>query len=256
MSDWNSDLYARFAAPRLRPAMDLLAQTGPLMEGPVVDLGCGTGAMGDALASRFPKNRLIGIDNSAAMLAKARAVSAYDDLIEDDAGHWAPDTPPALIYSNAALQWLPDHAELFPRLLRLLPSGGQLAVQMPRQHDAPSHRLIHEIAAELFPARFDSPRSPVDEAYSYVRLLAPFGTTEAWETTYFQRLAPAPDGHPVRLFTQSTFMRPYTARMNAEEQHRFLAAYEAGLARAYPLDPDGSVLFPFRRLFLTVRRSS
>ncbi|MGR3793899.1 methyltransferase domain-containing protein [Vannielia sp. SX4] len=255
MTDWNSDLYSRFAAPRLRPAMDLLAQTGHLPDGPVVDLGCGTGVMGEALAACHPEHRLIGVDNSPAMLVKARSVPAYDKLLEEDAATWAPDVPPALIFSNAALQWLPDHASLFPHLVRLLACGGQLAVQMPLQHHAPSHWLIHEIAVDLFPNRFDAPREPVAAPETYARLLAPLGDADVWETTYIQRLPSAVEAHPVRLFTQSTFMRPYTGDMDAAEEARFLAAYDAALATAYPPEADGTVLFPFRRLFLTVRRN-
>ncbi len=256
MTDWNSDLYSRFAAPRLRPAMDLLAQTGQLPDGTVVDLGCGTGVMGEALAARHAGHRLIGVDTSPAMLAKARSVPAYDKLLEEDAATWVPDTPSALIFSNAALQWLPDHASLFPHLIRLLACGGQLAVQMPIQHNAPSHRLIHDIAVDLFPGRFDAPREPVAAPEIYVRLLAPFGDADVWKTTYIQRLPAAADAHPVRLFTQSTFMRPYTEAMDATEEARFLAAYDAALAKVYPPEADGTVLFPFRRLFLTVRRNS
>ncbi|MBY6151915.1 methyltransferase domain-containing protein [Vannielia litorea] len=256
MTDWNSDLYSRFAAARLRPAMDLLSQTGQLPDGPVVDLGCGTGVMGEALAARHPGHRLIGVDNSPAMLAKARSVPAYDTLLEEDAATWAPDVPPALIFSNAALQWLPDHPTLFPHLVSLLARGGQLAVQMPLQHNSPSHRLIHDVAVDLFPGRFDAPREPVAAPETYARLLAPFGDADLWETTYIQRLPAAVEEHPVRLFTQSTFMRPYTSAMDATEEARFLVAYDAALVTAYPPEADGTVLFPFRRLFLTVRRNS
>ncbi len=105
-NDWNPETYARFRGLRLRPALDLLMQIGTPCGGPVVDLGCGDGAVSASLRTRFPKREIVGIDSSAAMLAKARG---YDRVIEADIASWTPDAPPAVIYSNAALHWLPDH---------------------------------------------------------------------------------------------------------------------------------------------------
>ncbi|MFY0635060.1 MAG: methyltransferase domain-containing protein [Vannielia sp.] len=255
--DWNPALYARFAGLRLRPALDLLLQVRDLPEGDIIDLGCGNGAVGPVLKARFPDRHLQGIDTSPAMLAEARDTGCYDSLNEADAAVWAPTRPPALIFSNAALQWLPDHATLFPRLLALLAPGGTLAIQMPRQHNGPSHALIRTTAKALFPERFAAPwREPVDPPTTYARLMAPLGETSVWETDYIQRLDPVETGHPVRHFTQSTFMRPFTEGLTAEEEARFLEAYEAELQTDYPTEDDGSVLFPFRRVFLTVRRES
>ena len=62
------------------------------------------------------------------------------------------------------------------------------------------------------------------------------------------------EGHPVRAFTQSTAMRPFLDRLDAAEAAHFTARYDAALAGAYPLLPDGGVLFPFRRCFFVVQR--
>ncbi len=258
MTDWDPHDYARFGDLRLRPALDLLARIGPVPDGPVVDLGCGSGSVAGALAARFA-GRLIGVDASPAMLDEARATGAYAALINEDAGLWRPDLSPALIFSNAALQWLGDHAMLMPRLAGYLTPGGVLAVQMPRQTRAPSHRFLRDIAAAMFPDRFDFSgwRAPVEAAETYVRMLEPLGQVEAWQTDYVQRLAadPAakpgiyPGAHPVRRFTESTAMRPFLERLTNRETKRYLAAYDEALAVAYPALPDGSVLMPFRRVF-------
>ena len=58
----------------------------------------------------------------------------------------SPTRRPSILYSNAAYQWLPGHIDMFPGLMKLLPSGGQLAIQMPRNHEAPSHALMHQAA--------------------------------------------------------------------------------------------------------------
>lgn len=252
-NDWNPETYARFRGLRLRPAHDLLMQIGTPSAGPVIDLGCGDGAVAASLKARFPKREIVGVDSSAAMLAKARG---YDRLIEADIASWVPEVPPAVIYSNAALHWLPDHAALMPRLASHLPENGVLAVQMPRQQAAPSHAALREISAALFPDRFDysnwQPQVAAPEVYA--RMLAAFGEVSVWQSEYLQRLPAAEGAHPVRLFTESTAMRPITEKLDPLETSRFIAAYEDVLASDYPAEADGSVFFPFRRLFFVLTR--
>ncbi len=255
MTDWSPGAYDAFRGFRLRPALDLLAQVPvALPEGDVIDLGCGSGAAGPSLRARFPGRRLVGVDSSPAMLAVARESGAYDDLVEADVAEWRPHRAPAVVFSNAVLHWLPDHPALIARLAGLVAAGGCLAVQMPRQFGAPSHRLIREVAARLFPDRFDRTGwvAPVAPPQDYARWLMPLGAAQVWETEYLQRLPAASGGHPVRLFTQSTAVRPVMDVLNADEQADFLAAYDAALAGPYPAEADGTVLMPFRRLFFVL----
>ncbi|MDG1279925.1 MAG: methyltransferase domain-containing protein [Pseudorhodobacter sp.] len=252
-ADWNPESYALFSDLRLRPALDLLARVGALPEGPVVDLGCGPGAVGPALAARFPGRPVVGVDRSPAMLEAAQAAGGYTRFVAQDLTEWQPDAPPALIFSNAALQWLPNHEDLMPRLAAGLAPGGTLAVQMPRQWGAPSHRFLRDIAASLFPERFEAQQpSPVASARRYWELLAGLGEVTAWETDYVQKISGLGEGHPVRSFTQSTAMRPYLDRLTPAEAQKFTAAYDAALEAAYPLLADGAALMPFRRVFFTV----
>jgi trans-aconitate 2-methyltransferase len=161
-----------------------------------------------------------------------------------------------VIFSNAALHWLPHHDALFPMLVGFLAPEGLLAVQMPRQFDAPSHRLLRDLAEGMFPDRFafDDWVAPVAPPAAYHRLLSPLGEMEVWETEYLQALEPVAEGHPVRAFTQSTALRPFAARLGEGELQEFLEAYDEALAIAYPAETDGTVLFAFRRLFLVLRR--
>ena len=250
-TDWNPETYARFRGLRLRPALDLLMQVGALPGGAIMDLGCGDGAAAGALRQRYPKHRLMGLDASPAMLARARG---YDDLVQADAAQWQPDEPLALIYSNAALHWLDDHARLMPRLAGKLLPGGVLAVQMPRQYFAPSHRFLRDIAAALFPDRFDAAFEPtVQTAAVYWEMLSPLGQVEAWETDYVQHLDAAENMHPVRAFTQSTAMRPFVEKLTEAEAETFVSAYDKALASAYPVLADGSALLAFRRVFFVLK---
>ncbi|ETX30210.1 methyltransferase domain-containing protein [Roseivivax isoporae] len=252
-TDWSPGTYHRFRGFRLRPALDLMRALGPLPEGDVIDLGCGTGAAGPALQQL--RRRLVGVDSSPAMQAHARLTGVYADLVETDLEAWQPDTPPALIFSNAVLHWVGDHATLMPRLAGMLAEGGTLAVQMPHQNNAPSHRLWVQIAEEMFPGRVDAselPRTLLPAEYH--RILAPLGRVTLWETEYYQELAPDGEGNPVRRFTEGTYARPILQRLEDAERARLIAAYEASIGKAYPTDARGKVLFPFRRLFFTVDR--
>jgi trans-aconitate 2-methyltransferase len=250
--DWNPETYARFRGLRLRPALDLMMQVGGLPGGTILDLGCGDGAAAAPLRARYPKHRLIGLDSSPAMLSRAKG---YAELIQGDAATWTPAEKLAMIYSNAALHWLPDHARLLPRLAGHLSPGGVLAVQMPRQFLAPSHRFLRDIAAALFPDRFDFAgyEPPVAPAAAYWEMLAPLGTVDAWETEYIQHLAAAPSRHPVRAFTESTAMRPFLEKLTPEEADAYRLSYDQALEAAYPRQPDGSCLMPFRRVFFVLK---
>ena len=254
MSDWNPQSYARLGDLRLRPALDLLAQVPDLPPGGIVDLGCGAGAVAGALAGRWPDRLITGVDGSPAMLQEAEECGSYAGLIQSDVALWRPDTAPALIFANASLHWLGDHAMLLPRLAGFLVPGGTLAVQMPRQYNAPSHRFLRDIAVALFPDRFAYPKwqAPVATAEAYARMLAPLGRIEAWQTDYVQRLGADGSAHPVRRFTEPTAMRPFAEKLSAAELPGFITAYEEALAVAYPALPDGSVLLPFRRVIFTL----
>ena len=254
--DWDAGSYDSFQHLRLRPAADLLAQVpDALPPGPVVDLGCGTGAAAPLLAGRFPDRMLVGIDRSDTMLEQAERGRLYDQILRTDIADWDPALAPALIFSNAVLHWLPDHSDLLPRLARHLFPRGVLAVQMPRQLGRPSHDLIHRIAGEMFPDRFDGAIPVQVQPPEHLhRLLAPFGALSVWETDYLQILSASDDGHPVRRFTQSTAARPVLERLDEDERMRFLRRYDAALGDIYPAEDDGRVQMPFRRQFFVLHR--
>lgn len=253
MTDWNPARYLAHAAPRLRPALDLLARVPLESPADVLDLGCGTGTATRLLAARWPQARITGVDSSPAMLARARAESpATLSWVEADLASWAP--PPAaadLIFSNAALHWLDDHAALLPRLMAGLRPGGVLAVQMPDNFAAPSHQALFRIAhdprweSRLRPALREA---PVARPAEYRRLLAPLAAeVDIWTTEYLHLL----DGEdPVFAWTESTILRPLLGLLSPEETRDLSAAYAAALRAAYPADPEGRTPFPFRRLFL------
>lgn len=251
---WNPDQYLRFAQPRLRPALDLLARVGG-EPATVVDLGCGTGNVTALLAARWPRAAVSGVDESEPMLAQARqALPAVRWQRRSIAG-WTAAPPVGLLFSNAALHWLPDHAALFPHLARQVAPGGTLAVQVPRNFEAPSHTAIAEAVragpwhADLEPLL--APPPVAAPAFYYEALLPYADTLDLWETEYLQVLQ-GPDA--VKEWTKGTWLKQFLDRLQGAERDAFEADYAARVAKAYPRRSDGSTLFPFRRLFIVMRR--
>ena len=255
MTTWDPNQYLKFADHRLRPAVDLLARIPNAEPSHVFDLGCGAGNVAKLLAERWPKARVTGIDSSMAMLEKARAAAPRIAFIQAEMDAWKPSEPASVIYSNAALHWLEGHEAHFPRLMSYLAPGGTLAVQMPRNHRAPSHTSMVE-AAEAGPwkAKLAGVRSirPVHDPDAYYRILAPHAARlDIWECEFLQVLE---GENPVVEWTKGTALRPYLDALDDSGKKGFLAAYAERIAAAYPRQPDGRTLFPFRRIFIVAGR--
>ena len=207
------------------------------------------------LAVRWPDAAVTGVDASPAMLAQAAREPSRVAWVHADLATWAPPAPADVLFSNAALHWLDDHPGLFPALVGRLAPDGILAVQMPRNHGAPSHTAMLE-AAEAGPWRERlapvlRPR-PVAAPADYHDWLGPHvRTLDIWETEYLHVLE---GDNPVVEWTRGSALRPLLDALAPWDRDAFLADYGARIARAYPRRPDGRTLFPFRRLFLVARR--
>jgi trans-aconitate 2-methyltransferase len=248
---WDPAQYLKFAGPRLRPALDLLQRIDLAAPASVYDLGAGAGNVTRLIAARWPEARIIGVDGSAEMLAKAAAENPRIEWQQADLATWRPTRPADLIYSNAALHWLDGHDRLLPGLFAGLAPHGVLAVQMPRNFGARSHTSITETALEGPWRRTLEPLlrpSPVAAPEFYYDLLAPLAASlDIWETEYLQVL----DGpNPVKEWTKGTWLLPLLAALEEPERSGFEAAYAERVAAAYPPRGDGKTLFPFRRMFL------
>jgi trans-aconitate 2-methyltransferase len=259
---WDANLYLKFADHRMRPALDLMGRLDPANGAhaghAIYDLGCGAGNISRILAERFVQSPIVGIDSSEEMLAKARSQTADPRVTfaKGDLAAFKPGLPPSILYSNAAYQWVEGHIDFFPGLLKLLPSGGQLAIQMPRNHEAPSHALMRTaLEAGPWKDKVDKVRSirPVYEPARYYDVLKPLcSDLEVWESIYQQ---PLTGKDPVAQYTAGTGLRPYMAVLDEKEGAAFYATYAKMLAEAYPTRADGITLFPFRRLFIVARRA-
>jgi trans-aconitate 2-methyltransferase len=247
---WDPEQYERFAAERAAPFWDLLSLVRPVPGGRVVDLGCGNGELTAALHRRMEAAETLGLDSSPAMLEGAAALAGgglrfeLGDIAAFDQGGWD------VIFSNAALHWLPDHAGLLGRLVAALNPRGQLAVQMPANHNHPSHVVAAELAAaEPFRVALDGYRrsSPVQAPEWYAELLDRLGLADQHVRlqVYLHRLAARDE---VVEWVKGTLLNDYQARMPAALFEEFLAAYRR---RLLPLLEDTHPYrYPFKRLLL------
>ena len=252
---WDPTQYLKFADHRLRPAVDLINRID--LESPkvVYDLGAGTGSITEMLAARWPDARVIGIDSSPEMLERAERIENLE-WQQGDIGTWRPDQPADLIFSNAALHWVAGHEELFSGLMTSLAPGGLLAVQMPRNFGALSHTSISRAALD---GRWRSTLepllrpAPVELPEYYVRILSPMASSlDVWETDYVQILS---GDNPVKEWTKGTWLMPLLSALEEPERSEFESAYGSLLEKAYPKEPDGTTLFPFRRIFIVARKA-
>lgn len=256
MPTWDAGQYLRFADERSRPCRDLVAALA--LEAPrrIVDLGCGPGNSADVLAARWPGAEVVGLDSSAAMIAAAHRSAPERAWILGDIATWTPDAPVDLVFSNAALHWVPDHAAVVPRLFAQVAPGGAFASQVPCNAGAAAHAAMREVAARAeWRGCFggDLPRWQVHEAAFYYDLLAPLAArVDLWETEYLHVL---PDAAAIVEWYRGSSLRPFLDALPDEPaQRRFLADYHAAVAALYPPRRDGRVLLPFRRLFTIAYR--
>ncbi|PWK32134.1 trans-aconitate 2-methyltransferase [Pseudomonas sp. B21-040] len=254
---WSAKQYVAFEDERTRPARDLLAAIPPVEARSAIDIGCGPGNSTELLVERFIGATVRGADSSPDMIDAARKRLPNVQFDTVDIGTWNDSGPFDVIFANAVLQWLPDHATLLPSLAARLTPGGSLAIQMPDNLNEPSHRLMREVAAEgpwadkLASAA--GQRTEMASASDYYSMLRPHcARVDVWRTTYHHPLAGGASG--VVEWFKGSGLRPFLEPLDDAEKAQYLKQYQAAIEQAYPALSDGSVLLPFPRLFIVATR--
>jgi trans-aconitate 2-methyltransferase len=255
MPTWDAAQYLRFDDLRTRPCGELAARIDVAAPSRVIDLGCGPGNSTAVLAKRWPVAHLHGLDTSPEMIAAARNASPKLNWLTGDVSAWADEAGPGwdIIFSNAALQWVENHQMVFPKLFARTTPGGALAVQMPGNFDAPAHSLMRELAQSSrwrshFPAKGVREWGVLSLA-DYYDIIAPHAAAvDLWQTDYQHVL---PDHEAIVEWYKGTGLRPFLDALSGDDvQASFTADYLRVIRKAYPLQRDGRIIFPFRRLFL------
>jgi trans-aconitate 2-methyltransferase len=249
---WSPNQYLKFEDQRTRPARDLLAQV-PLGEvSRAIDLGCGPGNSTELMIERWGTAGICGLDSDAAMLESARKRLPDTRFELADLATWQPSEPQDLLFANAVFQWLPNHIDIFERLMAGLAPGGVLAVQMPDNRNEPSHLMMEE-TAQAGPWRDAFARSPArrpdmpSTSDYYSRLTNVSARLDIWHTIYNH---PMDDAEAIVEWVRGTGLMPYLARVAPEAQADFISDYTGRIAKAYPTLADGKALFRFPRVFI------
>jgi trans-aconitate 2-methyltransferase len=259
---WDPAQYDKFEREREQPFFDLLAfvRRGPAMR--VVDLGCGTGKLTRTLHEQLAARETVGIDRSSSMLAKAHGGAPVPGLsfeagtIESFVTRTSPPATWDLIFSNAALHWVDDHPSLIPRLAAALAPAGQLAFQVPAQHDALTHTIAGELAAqEPFASALDGWRrsQAVLTPDDYARLLhgCGFGDTKVHLIVYPHILASRDE---VVEWVKGSLLTEYKRHLPDQVYHRFVAEYRERLLSR--LEDARPFFYPFKRILCWGQRSA
>lgn len=257
MPAWDATQYLKFQQERTQPAIDLASRIQLEAPARVIDVGCGPGNSTAVLANRFPEASLSALDSSAEMLTVARASNPDVNWFQADITAWEPEEPYDLIFSNAVLQWVPDHAAVFPRLMRFLKPGGALAVQLPAHYSSPVHRCAVELSKqpEWCETTENARQRLISESRAfYYDLLAPQAARiDLWETEYIHIMESV---EAILDWFRGTGLRPYLeALADDAERSRFELELLERYRAAYPVQVDGKVLYPFRRLFIVAYQS-
>jgi trans-aconitate 2-methyltransferase len=252
---WDPEVYARFAAERRRPFDDLLALVAPIPGGRAVDLGCGPGELTRELHRRTLAAETVGIDSSPAMLDKAAPLAGGGLRFEKgDITEFAPADAFDLVFSNAALHWVPDHPALLARLTRALKPEGQLAFQVPINLGHPSHRAAEQVAGEEpFRSALGGSTHPshVLRPEEYAVLLNQLGFAEQLVRlqVYGDHL---PSREDVVTWVEGSLLSEYRRRMSGPLYTAFLARYRE---RLFAILPDERPFFlTYNRILVRARR--
>ena len=255
MKKWNAEQYLLFKNGRTQPAWDLASQIDLDQPASILDIGCGPGNSTDVLARRYPGADILGIDNSEEMIAAASAKSphlrfqildARKDLAKLEQTY-------DVIFSNACIQWIPNHERLIKELMSLLRSGGVLAIQVPMIWEEPLHKELKALAA----SEKWSGLMHVEECFHHLRYEEYYDVLAensadfcAWETVYLHRM---PSHEAILEWYRGTGMLPYLSALPEEKRTAFEEDYLNRLKTIYPVQKNGEILFRFPRFFFVAK---
>jgi len=256
---WNPTQYDKFQREREQPFFDLMALVRPAPSMRVVDLGCGTGRLTRHLHEHLHARDTTGIDRSARMLEDAQR-SARPAELHFEVGTIESFPPPGetfdLVFSNAALHWVEDHPSLLARFASALTPSGQLAFQVPAQHDQPSHTIAEDLTdVEPFRSAFDGwhRHQPVLEPEAYARLLHTLGfNAPIVRVNIYPHVLAGPDD--VIEWMKGTLLTDYERHLPAELYAQFVEEYRVRLLQR--LGSARPFFFPFRRILCWGEKSS
>ncbi len=255
LATWNPHQYLRFKDERTQPSIDLAAKVRIENPATVIDVGCGPGNSTQVLRERWPNSRIIGLDSSSEMIERAKTDFPDQEWLLADASKLGPDQTYDVVFSNAVLQWIPDHDLLVPGLLKIVKPGGALAVQVPANYESPLHKALLFVSSREKWSGFTSGCEKLLHYQSveyYYNILCPIVSSgpDIWETTYYHVLG----SHAALIeWYKGTGLRPFLEKLPDDECRKEFANEILNECRqSYAIQRDGNILFPFKRIFFVV----
>lgn len=249
MADWNPSQYLKFKSQRTQPAIDLAKRIIDRNPEKIIDIGCGPGNSTSVLKNLFFKADVCGIDSSENMIEKAKAAYPDIDFMLCDARNISSGYD--LIFSNACLQWLPDHKNLIPEFMGKLNDGGVLAVQLPMNSDEPLFRIIKAVAENpkwgFRDICFETNKTLAPNEYFDI-LSECSDDFNIWETVYYHDM---PSHESLIEWVKSTRLKPYLEELDDENKLLFLNEILEDVKEAYHINKNGEIILRFRRFFFT-----
>lgn len=248
---WNPELYLKFNEERTQPAIDLATRINILSPKNIIDIGCGPGNSTQVLSRKWPDSKIIGIDNSTAMIESAEKNHPEMEWKVTDASKLKTETKYDIVFSNAAIQWIPNHEKLISSLVDLLTDNGALAIQVPQYFTMPASKAIESVSLKQKWKNQISGATDVFTFHSndfyYNTLQAKVKSIVMWETSYFHIM---PSHQAIVEMLKSTGIRPFLDMLDTEkEKFEFEKDVLNEITKAYPAQKDSNILFPFKRLF-------
>lgn len=254
--DWDSRQYLKFITQRTQPAVDLVNRISINDPGRIIDIGCGPGNSTQVLSDRFPNAYILGVDKSEDMIRIAKSKYPHLDfkICDVSADLSRLDHDFDIVFSNACIQWVPDHRNLLKNLLGLLNKDGVLAVQIPMNFNEPIHRIIGElVVSKKWKKYLKTPRIFYTLSQSeYYDLLSEISKDfDIWETVYYHVVKSHND---ILEWYRGTGLRPYLEILPDDRKTEFEADVMGQLMKGYPRQKNGDIIFRFPRFFFTAHR--
>jgi trans-aconitate 2-methyltransferase len=250
---WDPDQYNRYAAQREQPFWDLAEMIRDVAQPTVVDLGCGDGRLTSALNEKLSATSTLGIDSSPSMIGAAgKFANEHVTFALGDLETWQEERAFDVVFANASLQWVPNHAEVLARWAKSLKPHGQLAVQVPANADHPSHVVAAEVAAQFLK---DPPPDAVarnvlaPEVYAKILDQLGFEQQHVRLQVYAHRLQSTND---VVEWVKGTSLTRFKEPLGDEDWLNFVEVYRERLLSK--LGIESPHFYPFKRILMWARR--
>jgi trans-aconitate 2-methyltransferase len=249
-NDWNPALYLKFRNERTQPSIDLVSRINISDPKSIIDIGCGPGNSTEILLYKWPNSSITGIDNSPAMIEMAQSDFPDQKWKIMDASEISTKEKYDIVFSNAAIQWIPNHEKLILNFIKMVNPNGALAIQVPLYHEMPICPIIDDVFNKMFGKiefNCESIFTFHTGTYYYDILVNHVKTLEMWETSYIHSMNSCND---ILEMIKSTGLKPYLEKITDDKmKNEFENNIENEINKIYLKQIDGKVLFPFKRLF-------